>query len=420
MRKYKRFVVIIAIFSFLLLLYALTYIPKHFITIAPENVSKIVVFDGNTGNQLEVTNQQQIQHIVLDLNDVIFQKDKLSIGYMGYRFNTTIYDHKGKVIKELIINSEDTIRYKGFFYTAKNKPMDYNYINQLFVGTDTDKVNSETKVEDITFKHLKLPSDFMLKRELTHDETDVQYHLYEYEVTASLEEIDDWIRNESARLGAELIERYTYDIDEQLRLDIILKLPSSEGTTIISTYTSTYMEKQYIVFEETVFQEAVEIDQNYEDHAVIVYLPLENGLTEEVFLGQYAHQHTDIFVGYFYSHAFFAQLDQRNADLTVQYDMISGDVDYAVGYFDQLGDMIDPYSITEDNVQEVVYGIQMNNDLLSKLGVESDRILFYWAKTLLIGDRAHSRVYDGTEQINFLVSGKVIKSVTIEEVLMEG
>lgn len=183
MRKNKRFVVIIAIFSFLLLLYARTYFPKHLIKIAPEDVSKIVVFDGNRGSGLEVTNQRQIQHIVLNLNDVLFQKDKLSIGYMGYRFNTTIYDHKGKVIKELIINSEDTIRYKGFFYMAKNKSIDYNYINQLFIATDTDKVNSETIVEDITFKHLNLPNNFTLKKELIHDELDVQY---EYEDTSSL------------------------------------------------------------------------------------------------------------------------------------------------------------------------------------------------------------------------------------------
>ena len=50
---------------------------------------------------------------------------------MGYSLRTTIYDNKGKSIKELIINSNDTIKYKGFFYTSVSNSIDYDYIKQL-------------------------------------------------------------------------------------------------------------------------------------------------------------------------------------------------------------------------------------------------------------------------------------------------
>ncbi|MEH7383649.1 hypothetical protein V7138_24545 [Bacillus sp. JJ1533] len=34
-------------------------------------------------------------------------------------------------MKELIINSSDTIRYKGFFYTTTEIPLEYEFIDKL-------------------------------------------------------------------------------------------------------------------------------------------------------------------------------------------------------------------------------------------------------------------------------------------------
>lgn len=115
----------------LLLFYALTYIPHNLLNINSDNVSKITIFNGNTGNQIEVTNNNDIKHIINNLSSIRFKKDKLSLFYLGYSFRTTIYDNDGKIINELIINSDDTIRYKGFFYRAKNKKIDYDYIDNL-------------------------------------------------------------------------------------------------------------------------------------------------------------------------------------------------------------------------------------------------------------------------------------------------
>lgn len=132
MKKRKRVItVIIAIPIVLLLLYPFTFLPHKLINIDPSNVSKIYIFDGNTGYDLEIKDASDINHIINNLNEVTFKKEKLAVGYMGYSFSTTIYDHNGKIIKKLIINSDDTIRYKGFFYRTVNHLIDYDYIERL-------------------------------------------------------------------------------------------------------------------------------------------------------------------------------------------------------------------------------------------------------------------------------------------------
>jgi hypothetical protein len=125
-------IVLIAIPFLIILGFGLTYIPHQVVSIHPSEVSKITVFDGNTGYDMEITHQSDIQHIINNLNQVTFQKGKPSVGYMGFSFSTRIYNHNGKVIKELIINSTDTIRYKGFFYRDKYHSIDYKYIENLF------------------------------------------------------------------------------------------------------------------------------------------------------------------------------------------------------------------------------------------------------------------------------------------------
>jgi len=109
-----------------------TYIPHKIISIDPADVSRIELFDGTTGEGLTVENKNEIQHIISNLNGITFSKDKTSIGYMGYRFRITIYKENDRKYKQFIINSNDTIRYNGFFYRDKTKGIDYEYLNELF------------------------------------------------------------------------------------------------------------------------------------------------------------------------------------------------------------------------------------------------------------------------------------------------
>ncbi|WBW96471.1 hypothetical protein [Oceanirhabdus sp. W0125-5] len=131
MIKNKKNIIIISILI-LVVLYGLTYIPHRISHIKPNEVSKINIRCGYNGDYIEITKKSDIEHIINNLNSVTFKKDKPSFFYMGYSFNLKIYNNKQRVIKKLIINSEETIRYKGFFHRAKKNKIDYEYIKNLF------------------------------------------------------------------------------------------------------------------------------------------------------------------------------------------------------------------------------------------------------------------------------------------------
>lgn len=73
-----------------------------------------------------------VKHIIQNLNTVNLKKEKISMGYTGYSYRTTIYRVNGDVYKEFIINSSDTIRKDPFFYRDSSESIDYNFIKELF------------------------------------------------------------------------------------------------------------------------------------------------------------------------------------------------------------------------------------------------------------------------------------------------
>lgn len=128
----KKLIIIFTVIALIGGLYGLTYTPQKIITIAPSDVSQIDIFNGGTGSGFSTNDSEQIEHLISNLNEVTFHKRKSSFGYLGYDFRITIFGSNGKKYKEFIINGEDTIRYKGFFYTDKSSGIDYDYLEELF------------------------------------------------------------------------------------------------------------------------------------------------------------------------------------------------------------------------------------------------------------------------------------------------
>ena len=96
-------------------------IPLDLMDLDPNEVMEIVVFNGNSGNATHITDKEQIQHIVENLNGVELKRSKPSLGYMGYSFKVTIYLSDGNEAGDwnnFIINSDDTIRKDPFFYSV--------------------------------------------------------------------------------------------------------------------------------------------------------------------------------------------------------------------------------------------------------------------------------------------------------------
>ncbi len=106
-------------------------LPVSIIDIEPSEVSKITVFNGNTGDSITITDTDDINHIIHNLNGVSLKKYKVSVGYVGYSFRTTIYDNNDNIHEELYINSDEIIRKDPFFYRDRQGGIDYNYIQDL-------------------------------------------------------------------------------------------------------------------------------------------------------------------------------------------------------------------------------------------------------------------------------------------------
>ncbi len=100
--------------------------------IAPSEVSKIEIFNGNTGKSITIKDTTDINHIITNLNEISLKKEKISLGYMGYSYRTTIYNSNGNIYKKFIINSSNTIRKDPFFYRDSSESIDYGYIQKLF------------------------------------------------------------------------------------------------------------------------------------------------------------------------------------------------------------------------------------------------------------------------------------------------
>lgn len=109
-------------------------IPLDLMNLDPNEVMEIIVFNGNSGNTTHITDKEQIQHIVENLNDVEVKRSKPSLGYLGYSFKVTIYLSDGNEAdnwNNFIINSDDTIRKDPFFYSVAKGTIDYSYIKSI-------------------------------------------------------------------------------------------------------------------------------------------------------------------------------------------------------------------------------------------------------------------------------------------------
>lgn len=98
--------------------------------VEPSDVTYISVFDGTTGKGFNIHDIEEIRYIVENIQGIKMEKDKISIGYLGYYFRMRFYDETGKEIEHFIINSAETIRKDPFFYRCDGS-LCVDYLNAL-------------------------------------------------------------------------------------------------------------------------------------------------------------------------------------------------------------------------------------------------------------------------------------------------
>ena len=108
------------------------YAPVTFLKgVEPEDIACITIFDGNTGEESDITKEKDIAYIVENIQSVPVRRTGISILEMGYRFRMTFTDEKGSVVEELTVNSEDTIRKDPFFLTTEEGGLCFDYLWDL-------------------------------------------------------------------------------------------------------------------------------------------------------------------------------------------------------------------------------------------------------------------------------------------------
>ena len=131
----KKAKTVIAVLAVLAAGFLLWYnLPIKLLDLEPKNVLEITVFNGNTGKLTHITDEEEIENIIENLNEVKIKRYKPSVGYSGYSFKMTIYLTDGNEAdgwNNFIINSEDTIRKDPFFYRVTEGNIDYEYIESI-------------------------------------------------------------------------------------------------------------------------------------------------------------------------------------------------------------------------------------------------------------------------------------------------
>ena len=105
--------------------------PRRFLRgVDAEAVSKILVFDGGTGQNFEITEREEISAIVENIQNVSMKRGKRSDGYDGFRYSLKFVDSSGQAIDSFVVNSEDTIRDDPFFWHCDGE-LCYEYLGEI-------------------------------------------------------------------------------------------------------------------------------------------------------------------------------------------------------------------------------------------------------------------------------------------------
>lgn len=107
--------------------------PKKLLKIDIKDVVKITIFNGNTGDKIDIVNRATINDIISNLNSVTIQRKSWALGHMGYRYKIELLGKKSK-LKTFIVNSGTVVRKDLYYYDVVKGDIDIDYIASLFAN----------------------------------------------------------------------------------------------------------------------------------------------------------------------------------------------------------------------------------------------------------------------------------------------
>jgi|GEM_PF-3100792 len=129
-KRRKHFMIILTI-----IIIVSVILSNDIIDLNKNEISKIEIFDGSTGRNATIDNDEDISYMIDNLVNIDLKRKKISIFYMGYRYRMTFYNKVGRKVESIIINSKSTLRKDSFFYNDPSSSIDIEFIDNFF----TDK-----------------------------------------------------------------------------------------------------------------------------------------------------------------------------------------------------------------------------------------------------------------------------------------
>lgn len=132
-KKTKVIIGILIVIAFIAVGFAIWWFsPTYFLKgVKPEEIATIEVFNGNDGNQFDITDAENIKFITENIQTVPMNKDSISMG-MGTTYNLRFLNSDGKEVDKFIIMNLSTIRSGMMFYKCDGQLQQVeNYLIEL-------------------------------------------------------------------------------------------------------------------------------------------------------------------------------------------------------------------------------------------------------------------------------------------------
>ncbi len=95
------------------------------------DISYILLFDGNTGDELKLEDPKDISYIVDNVHSIPVKREGIAFLNMGYRFRMTFFAPDGTELTQFTINAEDTLRGEFFYYITEEGGLCFDYLWHL-------------------------------------------------------------------------------------------------------------------------------------------------------------------------------------------------------------------------------------------------------------------------------------------------
>lgn len=133
-KKFLAAILIVIVFVFIYIWWSS---PIYFLKDAKsDEIIRIEVFNGNTGNEFVIENNDDIDTILSNIQSIPMKKQKISLGYMGTLYNLKFIGIEGNIIDEFILNNYDSIRKDPFMYIDSSSSLCVGYLNILESGDE--------------------------------------------------------------------------------------------------------------------------------------------------------------------------------------------------------------------------------------------------------------------------------------------